>query len=93
MTDHGYHLRHYPLQHGDAARTDVQFALQWDRRNRQILPEVIVLHLESEASALGANWKGRTTPRFGPSVPRRNLQPALDASVRLSGRSIPWSPS
>jgi hypothetical protein len=66
MTDHGYHLRHYPLQHGDAARTDVQFALQWDRRNRQNLSEVIVLHLESEASGLGANWKGRTTPRFGP---------------------------
>jgi Glycosyltransferase like family 2 len=66
MIEHGYHLRNYPLQHGDAARTDVQFALQWDRRKRQVLPEVVVLHLESETSALGANWKGRTTPRFGP---------------------------
>jgi hypothetical protein len=67
MTDNGYHIRTYPLQHGDAARTDVQFALQWDRRHRQVIPEVIVLHLESETSALGANWKGRTTPRFGPN--------------------------
>lgn len=67
MIDRGFHLRRYPLHHGDAARTDVQFALQWDRRHRQLLPEVIVLHLESEASAQGANWKGRTTRPFGPS--------------------------
>jgi hypothetical protein len=67
LVDNGYHIRNYPLHHGDAARTDVQFALQWDRRHRQLIPEVIVLHLESESSALGANWKGRTTPRFGPT--------------------------
>jgi hypothetical protein len=66
MIDRGYHLRQYRYAHGDAARTDVQFALQWDRRFRQLLPEVIVLHLESEGSSQGANWKGRTTPRFGP---------------------------
>jgi hypothetical protein len=62
----GYHQKPYRHGHGDAARSDVQFALQWDRRQRAVLPEVIVLHLESEPSALGANWKGRTTPRFGP---------------------------
>ena len=67
MTSRGYHQRLYPTTHGDAARTDVQFALQWDRRNRQVLPEVIVLHLESAAAGIGANWKGRTTPRFGPA--------------------------
>jgi hypothetical protein len=67
MVEHGYHVRKYPTSHGDAARTDVQFALQWDRRNRQVLPEAIVLHLDGEAgSVMGANWSGRTTPRFGP---------------------------
>ena len=67
MIDRGFHQKRYPLNHGDAARTDVQFALQWDRRYRQLLPEVIVLHLESEPAAQGANWKGRTTKPFGPS--------------------------
>jgi hypothetical protein len=62
----GYHARRYPTEHGDAARTDVQFALQWDRRDRHLIPEVIVLHLESESAKLGANWRGRTTRRFGP---------------------------
>lgn len=67
MIQNGYHVRRYPYHHGDAARTDVQFALQWDRRCRQLLPEVVVLHLESQAAKLGANWKGRTTKRFGPA--------------------------
>jgi hypothetical protein len=65
MIDCGFHLRQYPLRHGDAARTDVQFALQWDRRLRQLLPEVVVLHLDSGAAPQGANWEGRTTARFG----------------------------
>jgi hypothetical protein len=69
MVDRGFHLRRYPLNHGDAARTDVQFALQWDRRYRVLLPEVIVLHLESEAAQQGANWKGRTTARFAAPEP------------------------
>jgi hypothetical protein len=67
MIDRGTHLRHYPYHHGDAARTDVQFALQWDRRHRQLLAEIVVLHLESEPAALGANWRGRTTRPFGPA--------------------------
>jgi len=67
LIDRGFHLRQYPLRHGNAARTDVQFALQWDRRFRQLLPEVIVLHLESGPSSQGANWEGRTTAQFGPA--------------------------
>lgn len=58
--------RRYPKQHGSAARTDVQFALQWDRRHRVLIPELLVWHLESEKAQMGANWRGRTTKRFGP---------------------------
>ena len=42
------------LRQGMAGRSDIQFALQWDRRCRQVVPEAIVLHLESEAAALRA---------------------------------------
>jgi hypothetical protein len=69
MVSGGYHQRIYPYhEQADAARSDVQFALQWDRRHRQVLPEVIVLHLDSGDSPIGANWSGRTTPRFGPAA-------------------------
>lgn len=73
LRDRGIHVKSYPYHHGDAARADVQFALQWDRRCRQLLPEVVVLHLESQAASMGANWKGRTTKRFGP--PQRPSTP------------------
>lgn len=60
------HKRYPTYGHSDAARTDVQHGLQWDRRKRVLLPEVVVAHLQSEKSQVGANWGGRTTPRFGP---------------------------
>jgi len=68
LIQYNSHQRRYPIKHGDAARTDHQFALQWDRRFRQLLPEVLVLHLESEPGSHGANWCGRTTKRFGPAA-------------------------
>jgi hypothetical protein len=85
VVQHNMHLRRYPTRHQDAARTDHQFSLQWDRRYRQLLPEVIVLHLESERGPHGANWCGRTTKRFGPEPKLHNdprwpaPKPARDA--------------
>jgi hypothetical protein len=67
LTHRGIHVRSYPTHHGDAARSDVQFGLAFDRRRRALVPEVVVMHLDSEPSPLGANWKGRITRRFGPS--------------------------
>lgn len=63
---HGIRLRRYPDNHQTAARADVKFALQWDRRQRQLLPEVLVAHLESEPCKTGANWTGRATKPFAP---------------------------
>jgi hypothetical protein len=67
IIQHKGHLRRMPVEHGDAARTDHQFSLLWDRRFRVLLPEVVCLHLESEDGVRGANWCGRTTRRFGPA--------------------------
>jgi hypothetical protein len=62
----GVRIRPYPKNHNTACRTDVQHALQWDRKKRSLIPEVIVTHLESEKCPKGANWNGRTTKNFGP---------------------------
>ena len=64
----GRRHRRYPIAHGDAHRTDVQFALQWDRQDRELLPEIIVAHLESEHTSLGTNWNGRKTKPFGLTI-------------------------
>lgn len=65
---HGIRLRRYPDNHQNAARADVKFALQWDRRQRQVLPEVLVAHLESKPGKLGENWKKRMSPPFEPKT-------------------------
>lgn len=55
----------YPTEHGYADRTDVIHCKRWRREKRELLPEIIVIHLESERG-FGLNWKGRTTPEFAP---------------------------
>lgn len=67
----GWRAKPYPIGHGTACREDVQFALQWDRRDRVLIPELIVAHVETGGGGKGANWKGRTTPRLNPLPGRR----------------------
>lgn len=64
----GGRTKPYPRAHGTAVRTDVQHALQWDRRDRALIPELYVAHLESDGAYTerGKNWNGRKSPRFGP---------------------------
>lgn len=73
----GHRFRRYSAHgHADAARTDVQFALQWDRRQRVLIPELVAFHLESEGASVGANWQGRTTAAFGPPNKAQATVPA-----------------
>lgn len=66
-----YQFRAHPNRHGEASRTDTQHPLQWDRRQRELLGEVIAVHLESEDAPMAANWRGRKTRRFGPDASTR----------------------
>lgn len=65
----GIRSKPYPANHSSACRTDIQWALKWDRHKRANISEVIVAHLESDDVAKGANWKGRSTKWFGPAIP------------------------
>lgn len=64
----GVRIKPYPLNHSTSCRTDIQFSLQFDRKKRALLPEVIAIHLESEPSEKGINWAGRKSKRFGPEI-------------------------
>ena len=63
----------YPENHSSAGRTDMQFATQWPRSKRQLLPEILVYHLESEPADQGANWNGRVTKKFGTDAPKARV--------------------
>jgi hypothetical protein len=54
----------YPAGHNTAAREDAMFAQHWPRSRRELLPEIVGYHLESEDSSMAANWAGRTTKEF-----------------------------
>jgi hypothetical protein len=57
----------YPTQHDFCDRTDVLHVKKFERKNRELLPEIVVIHLDSEglmASEMGKNWKGRKTQLF-----------------------------
>jgi hypothetical protein len=61
----------YPTEHGACDRTDVIHAKKFERKNREFLPEIIVVHLDSSgvmSDNMGTNWRGRKTPIFGPTV-------------------------
>jgi glycosyltransferase involved in cell wall biosynthesis len=64
----GSGIERYPIHcQGTAEHTDVLHAIQWDRRDRVLIPELIAIHLETRSkttAAMGANWSGRTTPEF-----------------------------
>jgi hypothetical protein len=58
----------YPTEHDFCDRTDVLQVKKFERENRELLPEIVVIHLDSEelkVSEMGKNWKGRKTPVFG----------------------------
>lgn len=59
----GSGVHSYPETHGTAARTDFQFGTAWPRSKREMLPELVVIHLES-APGMALNWEGRKTPPF-----------------------------
>jgi hypothetical protein len=63
----GSGVSQYPSKHGFADRTDVLHCKKWPREKRELLPEIVVIHIESEAG-IGLNWKGRKTPMFGPKA-------------------------
>jgi hypothetical protein len=63
----GSDVHGYPTEHGFADRTDVLQAKKWPRNKRELLPEIVVIHLESEGlgvNEMGKNWYGRKTKFF-----------------------------
>lgn len=61
----GSNVYGYPTEHDFCDRTDVLHCKRFSRENRELLPEIVVIHLDSDSAAMGTNWQGRKTPPFG----------------------------
>lgn len=67
----GSRVFNYPTEHDYCDRTDVLHCKKFARKDRELLPEIIVIHLESEGlsvGSMGKNWKGRKTRLFESQV-------------------------
>jgi len=76
----------YPEQHGAADRTDVLHAKKFARGKRQLLPELIAIHLDSEdldLQQMGKNWNGRKTLPF--TIEHAAISPAVE-TMALNGK-------
>jgi hypothetical protein len=86
----------YPTTHGAADRTDVLHAKQWTRANRALIPEVAVIHLESEECSMGVNWQGRKTQWFGPPArlpqTKEEEMPPEKSCIYFTPRPVPVAP-
>jgi hypothetical protein len=64
----GSGIARYPdTADGSAEHTDVLHAIQWDREDRALLPEVVGMHLVTRGDGsqpMGVNWRGRRSPEF-----------------------------
>jgi hypothetical protein len=72
----------YQEGHSDAGREDSHFAIQWPRDKRQLLPEIIAYHLESENAEMALNWKGRRTKPFSINTA---IEDAIETYKRFQG--------
>jgi hypothetical protein len=77
----------YPGEHAAADRTDVLHAKRYPRANRELIPELVAIHLDSETARMGANWSGRQTARFG-HTPRVGLLSRLMEWFRSLWRAL-----
>lgn len=68
-------VKNYPEVHGAADRTDMQFAKKWSKDLRELLPEIVAIHLDSEDATvkeMGKNWSGRKTQPFSYQQKKKN---------------------
>ena len=56
--------KHYPMECTGADHCDIVFANKWERSARVLIPEIVAIHIESENSTWGINWKGRKSAPF-----------------------------
>lgn len=86
--------RRYPINQGTAEHTDVLFAIQWERQQRVLLPEVVVYHLDSHEAPpeMGGNWNGRTSPPFAPKKKDHDLMMSLGGGHHDHHDHHPYKP-
>ena len=73
----------YPEGEVAADRSDVVHCKQWSRGQRELIPEIIAIHLDSEdldLKEMGKNWNGRKTKLF--KLPTQGYKKSLIQKIK-----------
>lgn len=76
----------YPTEHDYCDRTDVLHVKKFSRQNRELLPEILVIHLDSEGLGtgdMGKNWRGRKTALFQYEPITKEDQERIDDEIKV----------
>jgi hypothetical protein len=74
----------YPKNHGSIDRSDVLFAKNFSRAKRQLIPEIISIHIDSEEMVrMGKNWNGRQTVKFSLSSFLNNIKSDIKTELPI----------
>jgi hypothetical protein len=87
----GSNVYNYPTMHDYCDRTDVIHCKKFKRKDRELLPEIVVIHLDSEDNKdnMGKNWKGRKTPHFGPrQVAKNEIDSEIEKIIEETNRIV-----
>lgn len=60
----------YPTESSSCSVSDILHSRKFSRENRELIPEIIGIHLDSEGletNEIGRDWNGRKSKIFGPS--------------------------
>lgn len=63
----GSNVFNYPTEFNCCDLSDIFHCKRFEGKNRQLIPEVVVVHLDTEKENNGKNWNGRKTKLFKPS--------------------------
>ena len=84
----------YPKDHGSVDRSDVIFAKKFNRNKRQLIPEIISIHIDSEEMVkMGKNWGGRQTAKFNMKTYVNNLESSIRSELPILSNSNDYTPS
>lgn len=71
---HASYFPGYPMDSDGADRCDLLFAHKYPRHKRHLIPELLVIHLESKFASKGVNWFGRISLPFSSKGERMTIQ-------------------
>lgn len=74
---HSSRLGVYPEGSKDASHGDIAFAKLWEPENRELIPEIMGIHIYTEGHK-GGNWRGRSSGPFDYTIPIGRLEKCWD---------------